>query len=69
MKTILILSVCALCASLSSCNFKTGEPLPIKFSVFSTEYGASATYSKEGGLILGADADRIKNAIVDRNGK
>ena len=69
MKTILMLSACALCASLSSCNFKTGEPLPIKFSIFSTEYGASATYSKDGGLNVGLDADRVKNAIVDRNGK
>ena len=69
MKTILILSVCALCASLCSCSFKTGEPLPVKFSVFSTEYGASATYSKDDGLTMGFDADRIKDAIVDRNGK
>ena len=65
MKTITIITA-FFCVCLSSCADKEGNRIPIKFSIFSTEYGASATYSKEGGLNVGLDADRIKAAIVDR---
>lgn len=68
MKTAIITAISLACLALSSCSSNPNERMDVKFSVFSTEYGTSATYSKDGGLTLDLDADRIKQ-IIERSGK
>lgn len=69
MKTAIISLIPVICLALSSCSTDPRNRPDIKFSIFSTEYGTSATYSKEDGLTVGVDADRIKEIIIERSGK